>query len=108
MNTDAPAAKQAATRATPAEHWQARLALLLAAASLAVLLIFAGIRGSVALIVIGLVGFAVCLAGVWWFLTRRGVLRWLAAALAIAAPIVIVIMYARRHLIWELVVSLVL
>jgi len=108
MNSDAPGAKQAATHATPAEHWEARLALLLAAASLAVLLIFAGIRGSVALIVIGLVGFAVCLAGVWWFLTRRGVLRWLAAALAIAAPIVIVVMYARRHLIWELLVSLVL
>src|SRR5215211_4218336 len=87
-------------RTTLAQRWLARLAFLAAAAAVVVLLAAAGVRGSLGLILVGAAGLAVGLAAVWWFLTHRRVLRWLAAILAVAAPLVAVILYARAHLVW--------
>jgi diacylglycerol kinase family enzyme len=89
----------------PRERWLARLALLVAAVAVVLPLVAAGLRGSIALILIGFAAIAIALVAVWWFLTHRGVLRWLAAGLAIAAPLVMVVMYARRGLLWVVVVT---
>jgi diacylglycerol kinase family enzyme len=70
-----------------------------------VLLAAAGIRGSIALIAVGVAGAAASLVGVWWFLAKRGVQRWLAAILVVAAPVVVAIMYVRAELLWVVVVA---
>jgi diacylglycerol kinase family enzyme len=91
-----------------AAHWWARLALLAAVAAVAVPLVSAGIRGGVAIVLLGLAGAAVALAAGWWFLTHRGLVRWLAAAVAVAAPVAVAVAYVWRGLLAEILVSLVL
>jgi diacylglycerol kinase family enzyme len=89
------------------ERWLARLSLVLMLAAAAVLIGFAGLR-SLALVGIGVLGVGVVLAGGYWFLANRGVLRWLALALVILAPIAILVLYGWKHLIWVAVLSVVL
>jgi diacylglycerol kinase family enzyme len=86
-------------------RWLARAALAAAVGAIAVLIGFAGLRGSIWLVAVGAAGAVLALAGVWWFLTRRGVLRWLAVALAVAAPITVAVLYARERLIWVVALS---
>jgi diacylglycerol kinase family enzyme len=92
-------------RTSPAQRWLARLAFLVVAAAVLVPLAAAGLRGSIALIVVGLAGVAVGLASAWWFLTHRRVLRWLAAGAAATAPLVVAVLYARADLVWVVVVT---
>ncbi|QIP87886.1 diacylglycerol kinase [Streptomyces sp. Tu 2975] len=85
-------------------HWAARLALAGGAAALVVLLAFAGVR-SLALAALGLAGLAVAAAGAWWALAHRGPVRALGVLLAVAAPVVVVVLYATADLLWVVVVS---
>jgi len=48
------------------------------------------------------------LAGRYVFLARRRVLRWLAFGLLILAPVMVLVIFARHHILWVGVVSLVL
>ena len=89
------------------KRWLARLSLVLMLAAAAVLIGFAGLR-SLALVGIGVVGVCVVLAGGYWFLANRGVLRWLALALVVLAPIAILVLYGWKHLIWVAVLSVAL
>src|SRR5947209_1010553 len=84
--------RPAVENGTGAQRWLARVAFVVAAAAVVVLLAVAGIRG-VGLVLLGAVGVAVCLVAVWWFLVHRGVLRWLAAVLAVAAPLAVAVFY---------------
>ncbi|WP_338118363.1 diacylglycerol/lipid kinase family protein [Streptomyces coryli] len=94
-----------AERAVPGrERWLARASLAAAAGAFAVPVVFAGLR-TFGLLAVGLAGLAVTAVAVWWILTRRGVLRWLAAVLALAAPAWIVLEYTRAHLAWVVAVS---
>ena len=86
------------------ERWLARLALASAGAAALVLLGFGGI-GGLMLAAVGGAGLAGTLAGAWWFLSRHGPLRWLSAAMTLASPLMVLIIYARRHLLWVAVVS---
>ncbi|SFK52420.1 diacylglycerol/lipid kinase family protein [Geodermatophilus ruber] len=88
-----------AAPAPAAQRWLARLALLLGLAA-GVLLVLAAL-GQPGVLAVGVGGLAVMLAAVWWFLSRRGPLRWLAAALALAAPVTVIVVYARRDLVWQ-------
>jgi len=83
--------------------WLARLALVTAAAAVCVLLVAAGVGNGLALLLVGAGAVVVALAGAWWFLSRRGVVRWLSAGLAVAAPIVAVLLYVRAGLLWVVV-----
>ncbi len=65
----------------------------------------AGLR-SIALLGLGVAGLAVAAAGVWWALTRRGLLRVLASTLAAMAPIVVLLLYVWAGLLWVVLVSL--
>jgi diacylglycerol kinase family enzyme len=94
--------------ATVAQRWLARLALLAAAAAVLVPPVAAGLRQSLALVLVGLVGLALTLAGAWWALTNKGLVRWLAAALAVAAPLTVLVLYRSERLLWVVLVAVAL
>jgi diacylglycerol kinase family enzyme len=91
-------------RGTAAQRWLARLSFVLAGAAVAVLLAFAGVK-SLAMFAVGVAAAVVVLAAAYVFLSRRGVLRWLALAAFVLAPIAVIVVYAFKHLLWVAVVS---
>ena len=97
---------QAPGGATVAQRWLARLALVAAAAAVLVPPLVAGFRQSIALVLVGLIGLALTAAGVWWALTNRGLIRWLAVAVAVLAPLVVLVLYTSRDLLWVVLVAL--
>ena len=88
-------------------RWLARAAFALMLAAAAVLIGFAELA-SLAMVGIGAIGACLILAGAYEFLARRGVLRWLAAAVVIATPIAILVVFALNNLIWVALVSIAL
>jgi diacylglycerol kinase family enzyme len=91
--------------ATVAQRWLARLALVTTAAAVLMPPLVAGFRQSVALVLVGLAGLALTVAGVWWALTNRGLVRGLAIALAAAAPLTVLVLYTRARLTWIVLLS---
>jgi diacylglycerol kinase family enzyme len=87
----------------PGQRWLARLAFVAATAATVLVLVVAGLRGSIGLLIVGAAGMAVGLAGAWWFLTRRRLLRWLAGALVVLGPLTVAVLYARANLLWVVV-----
>jgi diacylglycerol kinase family enzyme len=100
--------QEAPGHASVVQRWLARLALVAAAAGVLVPLPGAGFRQSVALVLVGLVAMGLTAAGVWWALTNRGLVRWLAIALVVAAPVTILVSYTRARLTWVVLLALVL
>jgi diacylglycerol kinase family enzyme len=98
--------QQTPRRATVAQRWQARLALVAAAAAVLVPLLAIGLRASLAVTITGVVGLILAAAGVWWALTSRGLVRWLAVAVAVLAPLVVLVLYTSRGLLWVVLVAL--
>jgi hypothetical protein len=88
-------------------RWLARSAFVLMLAAVAVLIGFAGL-GGLAMVIIGVIGAALVMAGAYVFLAHRGVLRWLAAVVVIATHIAILVLFAVRSLIWVAAVSVAL
>ncbi|MGW6057597.1 diacylglycerol/lipid kinase family protein [Streptomyces sp. NPDC055189] len=86
------------------QRWLARASLASAAAAVLVLAVFAGFK-TFALLGVGLAGLAITAAAVWWILSRRGLPRILAVALALTAPIWVVMEYTRARLTWVVLVS---
>jgi diacylglycerol kinase family enzyme len=97
--------QQTPGRATVAQRWLARLALVAAAGAVLVAPVVAGLRQSIALVLVGLVGLTLTLAGVWWALTNKGLVRWLTTAVAVLAPLVVLVLYMRRGLLWVVLVA---
>jgi diacylglycerol kinase family enzyme len=89
---------------TGSQRWLARLSFLLAGLVLVIVAVFAGVR-SVPMLAVGLAGAALSLAAAFVFLSRRGVLRWLAALVFVLAPIAVIVAYAFRSLLWVAVVA---
>ncbi|WP_433291471.1 diacylglycerol/lipid kinase family protein [Actinoplanes sp. CA-030573] len=85
-------------------RWLARLAFLAAAGVAVLLLVTAGFRASLALLITAVAGLVVMAVGAWWFLTHRGAVRWLGAVLVVGAPIVVGVLFARASMIWVVVV----
>jgi diacylglycerol kinase family enzyme len=92
--------------ASVAQRWQARLAFVAAAAAVLVAPLVGGFGKGLALALVGLAGLALSLAGVWWALTHKGLVRWLAVAVAAAAPLVVLVLYTSRGLLWVVLVAL--
>ena len=88
-------------------RWLARAAFGLVLASAAVLIGFADLS-DLALVAVGAVAACLIAAGGYWFLARRGVLRWMASGLVIAVVIAVLVVFALHHLIWVAVVSVAL
>ena len=89
---------------TPAQRWLARLSLVLAALAVVIVVVVAGLK-SVAMLAVGVVAAVVSLAAGYVFLSRRGVLRWLALAVFVLAPVAVIVVYAFRDLLWVAVVA---
>ena len=88
-------------------RWLARLAFAAAAAAVVVLLLFGGLKGIAALL-LGFAGLAVGCAAAWFFLAYRGVVRWLALVVVVAAPVFVIVVYIVAGLVWEVALSVVL
>jgi len=97
-----------AGEASPRSRWLARLALLLAVVAAVLPLAAAGLRGAVGLVLVGGAALVAVAAGLWWFLTHRGVVRVLAGALVVLAPVVLVVSFVRAGLLWVVLVDVAL
>ncbi|MET0763541.1 MAG: diacylglycerol kinase family protein [Blastococcus sp.] len=87
-----------------ARRWWARGSLALVALSFVVLLAFAG-RGGLWLVVLTAAAAVVVVAALFWFLLQRGAVRWLALALAVAAPVAVLGVFVANRLLWVAVVA---
>ena len=90
-----------------ARRWLARASFALMLAAAALLLAEAGWR-SFTLVAFAAIGVCALLAGGYWFLANRGLVRWLALLLAVAAPVLIVVAFALASLLWVAVVAVAL
>ena len=93
----------AGPQSTPAQRWLARLSLVLAGLAI-LILVFAGLK-SLAMLAVGAAAAVVSLAAAYFFLSRRGIWRWLSLAVFVLAPITLIIVYASRDLLWIAIVS---
>src|SRR5262245_23311723 len=84
--------------------WLARLSFALVLSAVAVVAIVAGLR-SLAMLAVGLAAAALSLAAAFWFLSRRGVLRWLSLTVLVAAPVAVIVVYALYSLLWVALVA---
>ncbi|HEY6493599.1 MAG TPA: diacylglycerol kinase family protein [Trebonia sp.] len=73
-------------------------------ATIAVVAVEAGLK-SIAMLAVALVAAAVSLAAAFWFLSRRGALRWLSLTLFVAAPVAVIVVYALHSLLWVALVG---
>ncbi|HUK67162.1 MAG TPA: diacylglycerol kinase family protein, partial [Streptosporangiaceae bacterium] len=89
------------------QRWLARLAFAAAIAAVVVLVLLGGLK-SVTALLLGLAGLAIACAALWWFLAHLGIVRWLAFAVLVAAPVFVIVVYVVAGLIWEVALSVVL
>jgi diacylglycerol kinase family enzyme len=90
-----------------ARRWLARSSFALMLAAVALLLAVAGWR-SLTLVGVAAVGACAVLAGSYWFLANRGMIRWFALLLAVGAPVLILVAFALRGVLWVAAVSVAL
>jgi diacylglycerol kinase family enzyme len=93
--------------ASRGQRWLARLAFA-AAASAVLVLLLSGALKSVTALLLGFAGLAIACAAAWWFLANRGVLRWLAFAVLVAAPVFVIAVYVIAGLLWEVTLAVAL
>ena len=91
-------------RSAPAQHWLARLSFLFVGLAVVFVAVFAELK-SFTMLAVGLVGAAVSLAAAFFFLSRRGVWRWLSLAVFVLTPIAVIAVFALRNLLWVAVVA---
>lgn len=89
---------------TRSRRWLARLSLLLALLAVVIVVVFADLH-SIAMLAAGVVGAVVSLGAAFVFLSRRGVVRWLAAAAFVLAPVAVLVVFAFAGLAWVAVAS---
>jgi len=91
-------------RSAPEQHWLARLSFVLVALAVVFVAVFAELK-SLTMLAVGLVGAAVSLAAAYFFLSRRGVWRWLSLAVFVLTPITVIAVFALRNLLWVAAVA---
>ena len=92
------------TPATRSQRWLARLSFALAALAVVIVAVFAGLK-SFAMLAVGLAGAAVAIAAAYFFLSRRGMWRWLSLAVFVLAPIAVIAAYVFASLLWVAIAS---
>ncbi|MBO0813870.1 MAG: NAD(+)/NADH kinase [Actinobacteria bacterium] len=90
--------------ATRSQRWLARLSLVLACLAVVVIVAFAGLA-SFAMVGVGVVGAVLTLAAAYFFLSRRGVLRWLSLAVAVLTPVAVIVVHAFAGLLWVAILA---
>src|SRR6476646_1209354 len=91
-------------RSAPAQHWLARLSFLFVGLAVVFVAVFAELK-SLTMLAVGLVGAVVSLAAAYFFLSRRGVWRWLSLAVFVLTPFAVIAVFALRNLLWVAVVA---
>jgi diacylglycerol kinase family enzyme len=91
-------------RSAPEQHWLARLSFVLVGLAVVFVAVFAELK-SLTMLAVGLVGAAVTLAAAYFFLSRRGVWRWLSLVVFVLTPIAVIVVFALRNLLWVAVVA---
>jgi len=89
---------------TRSQRWLARLSFVLAGLAIVLLLVFAGLK-SLAMLAVAVAAAVVSLAAAYVFLSRRGVLRWLSFAVFVLVPIVVIVVFAFKDLLWIALLS---
>ena len=84
----------------PAQRWLARLSFLLLGLAVVLTGVFAGLK-SIILLAVGLAGAAVSLTAAYFFLSRRGVLRWASFLVFVLAPVAVIVVYLFQSLLLE-------
>lgn len=85
--------------------WSARAAFLFAALTAVIPVLFAGVVGTLGVLIVGTGGVVVTLAALYWFLTRYGLLRWVSLAIAVLAPIFVMVAFVRARLLWVVLLA---
>jgi diacylglycerol kinase family enzyme len=93
-------------RAYRTQRWAARAALAAAGLAVAVPLWY-GRLGGLLLLLGGAVGLVVTAAAVWWTVSLRGPVRWVAALVALAVPAFVITLFAAT-VFWALPLSILL
>src|SRR5215471_2423833 len=89
---------------TRSQRWLARLSLLLACLAALILVVFAGLK-SFAMLAVALAGAVVTLTAAYYFLSRRGMVRWVSAVIAVLAPIAVIVAHALAGLLWVAILA---
>jgi diacylglycerol kinase family enzyme len=89
---------------TRSQRWLARLSLLLACLAAVILVVFAGLKSFV-MVAVALAGAVVTLTAAYYFLSRRGVVRWVSAVIAVLAPIAVIVAHALAGLLWVAILA---
>ncbi len=89
-------------------RWWARAAFAAAFGAAAVPVVVAGLMHTLALLATGIGGAVVTVSALYWFLTNRGVLRWLSLSLAVLTVVAVLVMFVSGRLLWVVSVSFVL
>jgi diacylglycerol kinase family enzyme len=97
-------ASAAITQSTPAQRWLARLSFVLAGLAIVVLVVFAELK-SLAILAVGLAAAVVSVAAAYFFLSRRGIVRWLSLGLFVLAPVTVIVVFAVADVLWVALVS---
>ena len=91
-------------QSTPAQRWLARLSFALAGLAIVLLVVFAELK-SLAMFAVGLVAAVVSVGAAYFFLSRRGIVRWLSLGLLTLVPIAVVAVFAVGGVLWVAIVS---
>src|SRR5215471_1233518 len=89
---------------TLSRTWLARLSLVLAFLAAVILVVFAGLK-SFAMLAVALAGAVVTLTAAYYFLSRRGVVRWVSAVVAVLAPIAVIVAHAIAGVLWVAILA---
>jgi diacylglycerol kinase family enzyme len=91
--------------ATSKQRWLARAAVVAAFAAVLVLLVFAGLK-TLMLLIMGVGAVVVSVVAAYWFLTSRGFVRWFALAIGVSTPIVVLVFLIRANLLAVVLVAI--
>jgi diacylglycerol kinase family enzyme len=94
----------ASAPSTPAQRWLARLSFVLAGLAIVILLVFAELK-SLTMFAVGLAAAVVIVAAAYFFLSRRGIVRWLSLGVFVLTPIAVIVIFAVGNVLWVAIVS---
>ena len=90
---------------TSAQRWLARGAVAAVVLAMLATVAFALMDGF-RLLVTAALGVVLMVASAWWFLTHRGLARWVALALVVLTPLLLGFLFIRAHLLWTVLLVL--
>lgn len=91
--------------ASDRQRWLARSAFFAVFGSVAVLVVFAGLK-TLGLFLVAVGGVAVTVAAFFWFLLHKGVFRWLCLGVAVVSPVVVLVFLVQARLLSVVLVAI--